>query len=176
MKRIAKFRMPVISLMVLVLLIPSCKGKKVFVDPAYIFLKWTSAVKNLNYTSYSECEAFPKADDVFRALYGGYYYTDMITRDMDPYNENDMKFDFEGKRINYRTVYFECNRVDRKTGKVIEKMKGDVDFIKYVDEPGSLRGWLMYNRTFIRTGISEQKDQKTTADLDPTPATQPPGT
>ncbi|HOP64243.1 MAG TPA: hypothetical protein PK358_11025 [Spirochaetota bacterium] len=150
-----KFRIPVLSVLALVILFSSCKRHEPFVDPAYVFLKWSAAVKNLNYKDYSECEAFPKDQDVFRELYREYYYADLITRDMGSFNENDVKGDFEGRTFNYRMLYFECNRVSRETGEKVEIMKGEVEFIKYLKGADEKRGWLMYNRTFIRTGISE---------------------
>ncbi len=130
----------------------SCKKDDIFVDPAYVFLKWSYAVKSLNYGSYSTCEAFPKSDDVFRELYSNYYYDDLVTRDLGTYKEKDVRTDLYGKKYNYRTVYFECRRVERKSGRTVESMKGEVEFIQYTDKPDSDRGWLMYNRTIIRSG------------------------
>ena len=61
-----------VSVIGILLLFSSCKRQEPFVDPAYIFLKWSGAVKALNYKDYSECEAFPKDQDVFRNLYRDY--------------------------------------------------------------------------------------------------------
>lgn len=133
----------------------SCKKDDIFVDPAYVFLKWTHALKELGYDDYSRCEAYPKTADVFRQLYSDYYYKDLVTREIGEYNENDIKRDIDGNRYTHRMVYFECKRIDRKTDKSIESMKGEVEFIRYLDEPGSSRGWLMYNRTIIRTGTND---------------------
>lgn len=139
-------------LIALALLAGSCKDDDIFVDPAYVFMKWSHAVKVLDYSKYSSCEAFPKSDDVFRELYGKYYYADLITRDIGEYKPGDVRTDIDGKRYTHRTVYFECSRVQRSSGKTIEAMKGEVEFIQYMDEPGSRRGWLMYSRTIIRSG------------------------
>ena len=70
-----------VSLIFALAIIFSCKEKKPFVDPAFVFLKWSSAVKNLNYKEYSECEAFPKDEIVFRELYTDFYYADLIIRE-----------------------------------------------------------------------------------------------
>ncbi|NLV66248.1 MAG: hypothetical protein GXY14_01100 [Spirochaetes bacterium] len=123
-------------------------------DPAYVFTRWSLAVKVLDYARYSSCEAFPKPPDVFRELYGKYYYADLITRDLGEYNPADVRTDIDGKRYTRRMVYFECSRVERRSGKKAEEMKGEVEFIQYMDEPGVRRGWLMYSRTIIRSGTT----------------------
>lgn len=149
----------VITLLLVISLsyIISCKEKKAFVDPAYVFMKWSSAVKNLNYKEYCECEAFPKDELVFRELYTEFYYTDLLIRELGEYNENDVKSDTEGYKYNLRKVYFECRRIERKTGRAIQAMKGDIEFINYINGPKLNKGWLMYNRTIISTGISIRK-------------------
>ena len=142
-----------IFLTAVILLIGSCKKRDVFVDPAYIFLKWSSAVRNLNYNSYSECEAFPKDESVFRELYGDHYLSDLIIRDLGKFNEKDTKLDVDGYKYKFRSVYFECVRVKRKTGKPVQNMKGDVEFVNYIDGPKKDKGWLMFNRTIINTNL-----------------------
>ncbi|MFA5519466.1 MAG: hypothetical protein WDA74_09445 [Spirochaetota bacterium] len=133
----------------------SCKEKPVFVDPAFILMKWGDAVKKMNYRDYAECEAFPKDIKVFNELYKNYYFTDFLISEMGKYKEADIKTDALGKKYNYRTIYFECLRTERKTGDVVESMKGDIEFIKYVDEPDLNRGWLMFNRTVVRIGVDK---------------------
>lgn len=150
-----KIRFAVVAVITVILFFSSCKRQEPFVDPAFIFLKWSGAVKNLNYRDYSECEAFPKDAEVFKSLYRDYYYGELIIRDMGQFNENDIKTDFEGKKFNHRMLYFECKRISRQTGKIVENMKGEVEFIKYIDSEKSDRGWLMHNRTLIRTGYGE---------------------
>lgn len=150
-----KIRMSSVLVISLFLLFSSCKKQEPFVDPAYIFLKWSGAVKTLNYDDYSDCEAFPKDQDVFRNLYRDYYYSDLIIRDMGKFNENDIKTDFEGYKFNHRMLYFECKRISRETGKTVENMKGEVEFIKYIEGSKTNKGWLMHNRTLIRTGYSD---------------------
>ncbi|MCL2155959.1 MAG: hypothetical protein FWH53_09870 [Leptospirales bacterium] len=138
---------------VTLLLISSCKKKEIFVDPAYIFLKWSSAVKNLNYKEYSECEAFPKDESVFREIYGDFYLSDLIIRDLGKFNEKDTKIDAAGYEYKFRSVYFECVRIMRKTGRPAQNMKGDVEFINYIYGPKKDKGWLMFNRTIINTDM-----------------------
>lgn len=146
------------ALLVLVLSIMiSCKEKKAFVDPAFVFMKWSAAVKNLNYQAYSECEAFPKDEIVFRELYGDFYFTDLIIRELGEFKESDIRSDIEGNKYNFRKVYFECKRIERKTGRAVQEMKGDIEFISYISGPKLNKGWLMYNRTIISTGINIKK-------------------
>lgn len=143
-----------ILLFIIILVIPSCKQKQAFVDPVYVFMKWSSAVKNMNYREYTECEAFPKDDLVFRELFGDYYFSDLQIRDLGKYNESELKSDSEGYKYHLRKVYFDCKRVERKTSRIVQEMKGDVEFVNYTNGPNVNRGWLMYNRTFIATGIN----------------------
>lgn len=150
-----KLRLSLVITISFLLFFSSCKKQEPFVDPAYIFLKWSGAVKALNYKDYSECEAFPKDQDVFTNLYRDFYYSDLIIRDMSKFNESDIKSDFEGYKFNHRMLYFECKRISRETGKTVENMKGEVEFIKYIEGPKNNRGWLMHNRTLIRVGFSE---------------------
>jgi hypothetical protein len=146
-----------LMLIFMMLIIFSCKEKKAFVDPVYVFMKWSEAVKNLNYKEYSECEAFPKDDIVFRELYGDFYFADLIIRELGEYNQNDIKIDSTGYKYNLRKVYFECKRIERKSAKAVQEMKGDVEFVNFINGPNINRGWLMYNRTIISTGMKIKK-------------------
>ena len=149
-----RFYKNIILLTVFILLvISSCKRNDIFVDPAYIFLKWSSAVRNLNYKAYSECEAFQKDEAVFRDLYGDYFIADLIIRNMGEFNSKDVKQDIVGYEYVHRRVYFECVRINRKTGRPVQNMKGDVEFINYIGGPKKDRGWLMFNRTIINTAM-----------------------
>jgi hypothetical protein len=135
------------------MLIVSCKEKKAFVDPVYVFMKWSGAVKNLNYREYSECEAYPKDENVFREQFKEYYFSDLLIRELGEFKEKDIKIDSAGYGYNLRKVYFECRRIERRTSRVVQNMKGDVEFVRFINGPGSDRGWLMSNRTIISTGI-----------------------
>lgn len=145
------------SLVLALLFIFSCKEKKAFIDPAYVFMKWSAAVKNLNYAEYAECEAFPKDEIVFHELYNDFYFADLLIRELGEYKENDIRSDIDGNKYNIRKVYFECKRIERKTGRAVQEMKGDIEFINYIDGPKLNKGWLMYNRTIISTGINIKK-------------------
>ena len=147
----------IILFIVLAALLSSCTQKEAFVDPVYVFMKWSSAGKNMNYKEYSECEAFPKDDLVFREFFGDFYFSDLQIRELGKYNENELKSDSNGYKYRLRKVYFECKRVERKTSRIVQEMKGDVEFVNYTNGPNMNRGWLMYNRTFIATGINLKK-------------------
>jgi len=131
----------------------SCKNEPVFVDPAFILMKWGDAVKNMNYREYAECEAFPKDAKVFNELYRNHYYSDFLISETGKFNDQNVKTDAEGKKFNYRLIFFECLRIERKTGEPVEKMKGDIEFIKYTEKPHSDRGWFMSNRTIVRIEV-----------------------
>ena len=73
------------------------------------------------------------------------------------FNPNDIRVDIEGCRYNLRKVYFECKRIERKTGRAVQTMKGDIEFITYTNGPRLNKGWFMYNRTIISTGINIKK-------------------
>jgi len=146
-----------VSLIFIAAFILSCKEKKPFVDPAYVFLKWSSAVKNLDYKEYSECEAFPKDEAVFHELFNDFYYADLLIKEIGEFNKNNIKSDIDKNKYNLRKVYFECKRIERKTGRAVQDMKGDVEFINYISGPKVNKGWLMYNRTIISTGINIKK-------------------
>ncbi|MCL1834327.1 MAG: hypothetical protein FWG49_07485 [Leptospirales bacterium] len=148
-----KFNRIILFFAVALLAVSSCKKREIFIEPAYVFLKWSAAVKNLNYKEYSECEAFAKDESVFRDIYGDYYISDLITRDFRKFNEKDIKVDTDGYEYKFRRVYFECVRIKRKTGQPVQNMKGDVEFINYLNGPKKDKGWLMFNRTIINTDM-----------------------
>jgi len=152
-----RFGKNIILLFVAALLLAgSCKKKEIFVDPAYIFLKWSNAVRNLNYSAYSECEAFPKDESVFRDMYGDFYLSNLVIRDMGEFNPKETKADIVGYDYVFRRVYFECTRINRKTGHPVQNMKGDVEFINYINGPKKDKGWLMFNRTIINTEMANK--------------------
>jgi len=149
-----RFYKNIILLLIIALLSAgSCKKREIFLDPAYVFYKWSSAVRNLNYKEYSECEAYPKDESVFRDLYGDHYLADLIIRNVGDFNPKDIKQDTVGFEYMFRRVYFDCVRINRKTGRPVQNMKGDVEFINYIDGPKKNRGWLMFNRTIINTEL-----------------------
>ncbi len=147
----------ILLIVLLLLFVFSCKEKPLFVDPAYVLMKWADAVKNMNYREYSECEAFPKDFSVFNELYRNYYYTDFLINEMGRYSDKNIRTDSEGNSYNYRIIHFECFRIERKTGRAVENMKGDVEFIKYLESPKAERGWLMSNRTIVRIEVDKLK-------------------
>ena len=153
-----KFNVKITVLFIVPLLAAgSCKNKELFLDPAYIFLKWSSAVKNLNYKEYSECEASPKDESVFKDMYGDFYLSDLVIRNIGEFNPKDTKQDIVGYEYMFRKVYFECVRINRKKGLPVQNMKGDVEFINYIDGPKKDRGWLMFNRTIISTEMVNEQ-------------------
>ncbi len=156
MKKI-KFFILVSVFIFLVVSFTSCKEKKAFVEPTFVFMKWSDAIKKLNYRYYSECEVFPKERSVFSEIYGDHYYSDVFVKNLGDYDEENIRTDSEGNRFNHRKVYFECRRISRKTGMPVQNMKGDVLFVKYLSGARADKGWLMFNRTIIRSGSGKNK-------------------
>ncbi len=138
------------SILVLLLVSPSCKKKKKFVEPEFILQRWAKAVKTLNYNEYKKHEAFPKSQAVFREIYKEYYFTEIAIIKIEDSDDKIIKKDHTGSSYRQRRVIFQCNTVNRKTKKALGYIKGDLLFIKYVNGEKEKRGWLMHNRTLIK--------------------------
>jgi hypothetical protein len=127
----------------------SCEKEKPFVEPGFVLKKWSRAIKDLNYQDYSACEAYPKSEAVFRDIYRDRYFEDFMVTEIEKPNEERTKKDIDGKTFVYRKISFECAEVLRKTKKPGAVLRGEVDFIKYIDK-NSKSGWLMWNRNIVR--------------------------
>lgn len=138
-----------IVMMVLVLMAGGCKKKEKFADPAHVMAKWAKSIQELNYRLYSQCEAYPKSEPVFREMYRDYYFTDMMVTSVEEPNPKDIRKDHEGITYIHCSVSFEGNVVTRKTGKPSQVVRGDAVFIKFNDGKRMENGWLLSNRTFI---------------------------
>lgn len=136
--------------MIALLLVPSCKKEKKFVEPDYIFAKWAKSIESLNYTDYTACEAIPKSEGVFREIYRDTYYADLMVTEVEKANEKRILKDNKGRSYIKRNVQFECTEIRRRDRKHVRLLRGDVDFIRYTDGGKERRGWLMWNRKIIR--------------------------
>lgn len=140
---------------ILILIIPAiflttCKKKDEFVESNTILQQWTNAIEKLNYRTYARFEAYPKSEPVFREIYRDFYFADlMVVNVEDPDQERKFK-DGSGNSFIKRNVMFECAEVNRKTKKYMVVVRGDVDFIKFIEGPRENEGWLMWNRNLIR--------------------------
>jgi len=128
----------------------SCKKEKKFAEPEYIFAKWTRAIERLNYKEYASCEAFPKEEPVFREIYRDYYYTDLMVTEVEKLDEKKIHKDPMGHAFISRNVQFECTEIRRSDRKPLMLLRGDVDFIRYIEGGRAAQGWLMWNRKIIR--------------------------
>jgi hypothetical protein len=128
----------------------SCKKEKKFAEPEYIFAKWTRAIERLNYKEYASCEAFPKEEPVFREIYRDYYYTDLMVTEVEKLDEKKIHKDPMGHAFISRNVQFECTEIRRNDRKPLMLLRGDVDFIRYIEGGRAAQGWLMWNRKIIR--------------------------
>ncbi len=127
----------------------SCKDESRFVEPNYVLRKWASAIQQMNYREYAECEAHPKSEAVFREMYREYFLVDLMATEIDaPESAEELK-DAEGRRYLRRQLEFEAAAVSRKGGKQNGLIRGSAEFIKYIDGRRAKEGWLLSNRTLI---------------------------
>lgn len=127
-----------------------CKKEKKFLEPDIIFSKWARAIDTLNYADYRSCEAFPKSEPVFREMFRETYYADLMVTGVEKFDEKKIKKDAGGASYLGRNVQFECTETRRRDRKAVRVLRGDVDFIRYVDGDRTKQGWLMWNRKIIR--------------------------
>jgi len=137
-------------LLVILLAVISCKKEKKFAEPEYIFSKWARSIETFNYIDYASCEAYPKSEPVFRDMYRENYYTDLMVKEIEKFDEKKVKMDGKGDSFISRNVQFECTEIRRKDKKPVRVLRGDVDFIKFIDGDRTKQGWLMWNRKIIR--------------------------
>jgi hypothetical protein len=137
-------------LLVILLAVISCKREKKFVEPEYIFSKWARSIENLNYIDYASCEAYPKSEPVFREMFRESYYADLMVTEIEKFDEKKIKKDGKGDSFVSRNVRFECTEIRRRDKKPVRILRGDVDFIKFIEGDRTKQGWLMWNRKIIR--------------------------
>ncbi len=139
-----------LALLLLILAVPGCKKEKPFVEPAYVFAKWTRATETLNYADYASCEAYPKEEGVFRETFRETFYSEMMPMEIgDAVERRDPPADGKGRYL-MRTVQFECAEVRRRDRKHVRVLRGEVDFIRFLEGAPAKRGWLMWNRNIVR--------------------------
>lgn len=139
-----------LALLFLVLAVAGCKKEKPFVEPAYVFAKWTRATETLNYADYASCEAYPKEEGVFREMFRETYYSEMMPIEVsDAVERRDSREEGKGRHLT-RTVQFECAEVRRRDRKHVRVLRGEVEFIRFLEGDPAKRGWLMWNRNIVR--------------------------
>lgn len=129
--------------------VTSCKDESRFVEPNYVLKKWAAAIQKLDYREYVACEAYPKAEPVFREMYRDYYFEEIMTTEIDaPQKAVELK-DSEGVRYLKRNLEFEATIIKRSTGKPYGIVRGDADYVRYLEGKRAKDGWLLLNRTII---------------------------
>jgi len=131
----------------------SCSKQEKFREPDILLSKWAYAIKKMSYREYKKCEAFPKSRPVFREIYSNYYPDNITIIKIDNPDENDIRMDPDGHTFHHRKVYFEADEINRKTGKAVNKLKGDVLFIRFIKSKRKKEGWLMSNRTLMKMQV-----------------------
>jgi hypothetical protein len=126
----------------------SCSKEEKHPEPEYVLGRWARAIKDLDYASYSRCEAYPKSEDVFREMYRDFYYSDVMLTDIDKPDRKDVRRDHEDNPYIHRSVSFEGNVVRRGSTKPYQVIRGDVVFIRFTGKR-SQQGWMMSNRTLV---------------------------
>ncbi|MCX7677707.1 MAG: hypothetical protein N2316_00660 [Spirochaetes bacterium] len=134
---------------ILVCFVVQCKDESRFVEPNYVLQKWARAIQQLNYREYASCEAYPKEEAVFREMYREYYLAEIMTTEVDEISQSKELKDHEGNRYLRRTLEFEATIVKRNTGKPDGIVRGNADFIRYLEGKRAKDGWLLSNRTII---------------------------
>ncbi len=146
-KRIIQMLFP---LVLLSLMLISCKKDDKVPEPAYVLQKWAKSLEKLNYKKYSKCEAYPKAESVFREMYRDYYIIDIATIDVEDADEKEIRKNYKGDSFLHRAVSFEGTAVKRDSKKPYQLIRGDAVFVKFIDGKRKNDGWLMSNRTLTR--------------------------
>lgn len=135
--------------LVIAALFTSCKDESRFVEPNYVLRRWASAIQQMNYREYATCEAHPKSEAVFREMYREYYLVDVMATEVDDAESAEELKDAEGWRYLRRQLDFEATVVSRKGGKQSGLIRGNVEFVKYIDGKRAKDGWMLSNRTLI---------------------------
>jgi hypothetical protein len=139
-----------LSAVIILFILPTCKEKEKDPEPGFILQKWSKAIEKFDYSNYSKCEAYPKSDPVFREIYRDDYFTDIMVIDVKDADIEKVYKDHDGNSYIQRNVTFEGTAVKRSTGKPYQAISGDIVFIKFTDGKRSSDGWLIFNRTITR--------------------------
>jgi hypothetical protein len=128
----------------------SCKSEKKIPEPVFVLKKWAKSIEELNYRLYTLCEAYPKDVAVFRDMYKDYYIIDLMALEVEDEDKEDIKRDYKNDPFLQRTVTFEGTAVKRDTKKSFQLIRGDAEFVKFLEGERKNDGWLMSNRTITR--------------------------
>lgn len=129
----------------------SCSKKKKFDEPHHVFKRWEMAIREMNYRNYHACKAYPKSRTVFREMYRDYYINDLMITDIKEVDEKEIKKDSAGNRYLRTSVSFEGTIVNRKNRKPYQLLRGEARMIRFLDGEKAGSGWLIANRTMMRT-------------------------
>ncbi len=140
----------VISFVLPALMLSSCKKEEKIPEPVYVLQKWSKSLEKLDYKKYSKCEAYPKAERVFRDMYRDYYIIDITAIDVEDADEENVSKNYKGDSYIHRSVSFEGTAVKRDSKKPYQLIRGDAVFVKFIDGKRKKDGWLISNRTITR--------------------------
>ncbi len=140
----------IIAVTLVVILAGGCKKERDLTEPGQLLNGWANATEKLNYSKYSNVEAFPRAERSFRKMYEDHYISHIRITGVDPKEGVKTGKDHNGTAIEYMNVQFIANTVKRNTGKPLQSVRGEVKMIRYPEGSRSGKGWMLSNRTIIR--------------------------
>jgi len=129
----------------------SCKKPEKPAEPAGILKKWAEATEKIDYKTYKKYEVNPKEHRVFREIFRTYFLRDIMIISTEELDRKDIHSDHAGNKYIKSNVIFTATEVSRKTRAPVQMVRGEVLFVKYSEGSRKDDGWLMFNRTLIRT-------------------------
>ncbi len=128
----------------------SCKKEEKPAEPGFILDKWANATEKLDYRAYSSCEVNPKEVRVFAEMFRTYFIKDISIISVEKLDREDVRSNSAGHKYIKTDVSFSGIEISRKTKSPVQRLRGDVMFVKFLDGPKKDDGWLMFNRTLVR--------------------------
>lgn len=129
----------------------SCGKKEPFDEPHVVFKRWELSIREMNYRNYYSSKAYPKSEKIFREMYRDYYINDLMITDIKEVNEKDINKDSDGNRYLKTSVSFEGTIINRKSRKPYQLLRGEAKMVRFLDGKKANAGWLIANRTMMRT-------------------------
>lgn len=140
-----------VLLIAAIAVLTSCKKPEKPAQPEMILKKWAAATEKNDYHAYRKCEVNPKEARVFREMFRTYFLRDIIIISTEELDRKDIHSDHAGNKYIKSNVIFSATEVSRKIRAPVQMIRGEVLFVKYSEGSRKDDGWLMLNRTLIRT-------------------------
>ena len=128
----------------------TCKKKEKIPEPGYVLQKWSKAIKELDYTNYRKCVAYPKSEVEFREMYKKEFFIDIMAVNVGEVDNDNIRKDHKDNSFKSCSVFFQGAVIKRKADEPYQIIRGDVLFVQFIDGERKKDGWLISNRTIIR--------------------------